>query len=382
MAITQVGTTTTAGSGSTATTVVCSKPTGTASGNLLMALVTCHNLGTVTGPSGWTEKFTAATANDFKTSLWTKVAGGSEPSTYTWTETVSGTQRFAVSMTAWTGQDSAADPIGSNYNVTQNTTTTAAQTTPSVTSTHARGRIFYMRAARVGSSTQATYTSGLTTELTDYGSTTSSISYSHAWYPSNSSFSSAGTFGGVSITASSTVTDNVMATWTVAEPIQGDFDGVQLGNVTMDFAGNTLVASGPMAMQLSGVTQDFAGVASPPSGDITMQLNSVSADFAGISDQAGGFALQLGNVTADFAGQIINGSFALQLNSVTADFAGAVNPAGDMGMQLGNVTMAFGSETVPFGEHVIRVEAESRAFRVIDEDPGLVDIPRSQVTDL
>jgi hypothetical protein len=39
----------------------------------------------------------------------------------------------------------------------------------------------------------------------------------------------------------------------------------------------------------------------------------------------------------------------------------------------------FGTETQPFGEHVIVVEAEDRAFSVIDDDPGLKPIARSAV---
>lgn len=111
---------------------------------------------------------------------------------------------------------------------------------------------------------------------------------------------------------------------------------------------------------LGNVTMDWAGTPTPPDGSISVTLNNVTMALAGTADGAG--------------------SFTLQLSSVTEAFAGSVNPSGDFSLQLSSITMTFGSETQPFGEQVLHIDAEHRAFRVIEEDPGLIQITRSEVT--
>lgn len=82
---------------SSASTLTITKPSGVVSGDLLVAFVSGTNaegFGTVpafSGPSGWTQRaefsssFTSGVGETL--SLWTKVASGSEPSNYTWTNT-------------------------------------------------------------------------------------------------------------------------------------------------------------------------------------------------------------------------------------------------------------------------------------------------------
>jgi hypothetical protein len=43
--------------------------------------------------------------------------------------------------------------------------------------------------------------------------------------------------------------------------------------------------------------------------------------------------------------------------------------------------MDFFTETVPFGANVIRIEPEKRALLAIQDDPGVIPILPSQVTD-
>lgn len=117
-----------------------------------------------------------------------------------------------------------------------------------------------------------------------------------------------------------------------------------------------------MDMALPAITMDFAGTPTPPSGTMDTTLSPISMTLAATSDTGGSASMTLG--------------------PVTMAFAGGVNPAGALAMTLSPITIAFSTETIPFGEQVIRVEAESRAFRVIDEDPGLIEISRDQVTDL
>jgi hypothetical protein len=69
------------------TTVVVSKPSGTAEGDVLIAMVSISGSNpTITPPSGWTLVVSlGATGGGVNSGVWTKVAGGSEPTTYTWT---------------------------------------------------------------------------------------------------------------------------------------------------------------------------------------------------------------------------------------------------------------------------------------------------------
>lgn len=66
-------------------TIVINKPTGTVSGDLLFSAIVSDFANISTAPSGWTliRNTSAATGNRLIT--YYKVAGGSEPSTYTWT---------------------------------------------------------------------------------------------------------------------------------------------------------------------------------------------------------------------------------------------------------------------------------------------------------
>lgn len=70
------------------TTVVVNKPSGTADGDVLVAMVSIQagSSPAITGPSGWTLVGTVAgTSSATRTGVWTKVAGASEPASYTWT---------------------------------------------------------------------------------------------------------------------------------------------------------------------------------------------------------------------------------------------------------------------------------------------------------
>lgn len=69
--------------------VVLSKPTGTVEGDVLVAFITVNwtSTPTITPPSGWTQVGTwgASGASSTHAGVWYKVAGASEPTSYTWT---------------------------------------------------------------------------------------------------------------------------------------------------------------------------------------------------------------------------------------------------------------------------------------------------------
>ncbi|MFG1794116.1 hypothetical protein [Nocardia sp. NPDC049149] len=96
------------------TPVVCNKPTGTASGDVMIAIHFTDNdtLSAMTAPAGWT----LLTSLDRGSSLehikiWTKTAGGSEASTYSWAQGPSGTTDGCVTII--TLRD--ADPSTANW---------------------------------------------------------------------------------------------------------------------------------------------------------------------------------------------------------------------------------------------------------------------------
>ncbi|HSR22529.1 MAG TPA: fibronectin type III domain-containing protein, partial [Candidatus Eisenbacteria bacterium] len=90
-----------------------SRPGGAAAGDLLLAtLEVDEDPATVTGPAGWTRLLDTVgapgTAEAFHTQVWWKLAGASEPASYTWT--VSGTPWVDIGLLAYSGV-SQASPI-------------------------------------------------------------------------------------------------------------------------------------------------------------------------------------------------------------------------------------------------------------------------------
>ena len=123
-----------------ATSLTITKPAGTADGDLLIAAVS-HNddNGTISGPSGWIQinqgTSGSSSSADIRLSVWYKVAGGSEPTSYTWTwpsgsyrEAVGGIIRYSGVDTTDPIDDSAAAIGDSNSPTAPTVTTTVADT--------------------------------------------------------------------------------------------------------------------------------------------------------------------------------------------------------------------------------------------------------------
>jgi hypothetical protein len=113
--------------------LILTKPSGVVSGDLMIAQVARRSTATLTVPSGWTlirsDSDTDVTQN---LSTYYKVAGGSEPSTYTWTWLGSGSLS-AGGITAYTGQH--ATPIDASSGAVINTDT-KVMAAPTITTTH------------------------------------------------------------------------------------------------------------------------------------------------------------------------------------------------------------------------------------------------------
>lgn len=120
--------------GSGTTSRACNKPTGVASGDVLVAHVTNFSAGAgfaSTGPAGWTKQIGLVYDGNFDiTEIWTLVAGASEPASYTWTGW--GPTDYAdLSIDAYTGADNTT-PVDVAAAGQTNATSTSP-TSPSVT---------------------------------------------------------------------------------------------------------------------------------------------------------------------------------------------------------------------------------------------------------
>ncbi len=117
------------------TSLKMAKPAGAVQSDLLLAAITITGNTSITPPSGWTSTQRNVTAsNEIATEIWYKVAGGSEPSSYTWSWT--GAQQASGAIAAYSGVDSAS-PVntdGGQAN-TSGTTITAPAVSPTALGT-------------------------------------------------------------------------------------------------------------------------------------------------------------------------------------------------------------------------------------------------------
>lgn len=71
---------------SSGTVITVSKPTGTAEGDMLIAMMSATAGGaSITPPAGWTAVGEGGTASSTRTAVWYRVAGASEPASYNFT---------------------------------------------------------------------------------------------------------------------------------------------------------------------------------------------------------------------------------------------------------------------------------------------------------
>lgn len=106
-----------------------SKPTGTQSGDFMLAYFFHHSSGeTLTGPSGWTE-LTSDNASTNSGAVFYYTAGGSEPATYAFSSTSSANNGAAI-LTFRNGTG-AVDVFG-NFGVNTSTSVTVPTITPTV----------------------------------------------------------------------------------------------------------------------------------------------------------------------------------------------------------------------------------------------------------
>lgn len=137
-----------------AETVTLSKPTGTASGDMLVAAVFTRSDITITPPTGFTQRMLNTHA-DGSFGIYTKMAGGSEPASYDFD--LDAYERFTAIMLAYQNAP-ALDVAGTDTIDKENTTTIIAD---SITST-GLGTLIGFFAVRSGGESVSSGPSGMT----------------------------------------------------------------------------------------------------------------------------------------------------------------------------------------------------------------------------
>lgn len=212
MAISQVGSATTATDDGSTGSITITKPTGVASGHVLIVTL-ASNLNGYTVPSGFTQFMVSTdtdTPNSFRSYMYYKVCGGSEPASYTFDKTSGGDGAPVIGvMSAWSGVDTTTGPIAHTSYVGGGSSGEPANPATSFTQT-APGRVLFCRNVRSTTAlpTFSTGTSGWSElgEAADFSGGT--VRYGCSMYAKTSDTSS-GSQTEPGVTCSTTETDNV-----------------------------------------------------------------------------------------------------------------------------------------------------------------------------
>ena len=231
MTISHVNTQT--GTQANASSVSATKPTGTASGDLLIGIFTC-NAQNATAPSGWAQ-IHDKTIETFRCQIFYKVAGGSEPSSYAFS--VPDVAPLVLSISAFRNCDPTT-PIDTEVLWETALTHTEPYTTLGA-SGGTQGRVLHVRTVRYVGSTVPTFTAGSGTELADVGVFSGgSVCYSIGFYMATSEYFTSGSQSGLAITTSQSESQNEIISWGIrALSVPGAME-VDLPLPTMTVDGN------------------------------------------------------------------------------------------------------------------------------------------------
>ena len=153
-------------SGGSGTFMSPTKPTGTASGHVLLAEVVYTGSPTVTEPAGWT-LITTHAATGLTAKYYYRLAGGSEPSAYTWNFSTS--TNAAIVVAAYSGCNAAHYIDG--YNVDHTNSGTAMTAPGNVYPYSTAGMLVFLGAT---ANVRATPPSGMT-ERADLGTVSAGV---------------------------------------------------------------------------------------------------------------------------------------------------------------------------------------------------------------
>lgn len=125
-----------ASAGATVSTITQNKPTGVVSGDVMLAWIYVDTNGTISAaPSGWTQldsQASATTGQTYNMYVYYKVAGASEPTSYSWT--ASSPQYCEIALVAFSGVDTTT-PIDAHG--IRDAGSTASLVTPTITTSAA-----------------------------------------------------------------------------------------------------------------------------------------------------------------------------------------------------------------------------------------------------
>jgi hypothetical protein len=361
------------GSANNTSSCTINKPAGVVANDVLVAFMET-GAADISTPSGWTLIDSFQTGSSSMTSnIYYKVVTGSEGSSFSFTDNGGDLAPLCGAIVAYRGCDVSGSPI--DVQADADGGTSDPRTGPSVTTTAASARLLYFRAGKTSSvGSEGTWSVSGTTMRQRFSNRGNSTQYYCEIHDDNADVT-AGLHTGKSFNGSLTLTgsiDRTIALKALAEPASGDVTAT-LPSVTSSFAATRVMPDGPITATLPSVSASFDGLAAPPSGPMDATLPGVSSSLSGVADGAGTVSVTLPSVSSSLAGEIIHGSLSATLPGVTTALAGGVEPIGGITATLPFLSaVEFTVETQPFGAHVIHVEHESRAFRVTDEDEGLI----------
>lgn len=343
---------------STNNTSTCniSKPSGTTAGDVMLVYLESGNNASFSYPSGWREVANYKNSSASMTSgIAYKVATGSEGSSYSFGDSQGGLTPLCGMILTYRGvavEDPISDPVNAHAESDTGTSGTSAVAAPDATST-ADGWYVWFRAGKISTnpppSNSFNVSGGTARQATSNRG--GSTAYFVGSADSNGSLST-GSHSGATFTRSGTGTFSGSIARTIVlkqagDPVDGDFDDVGLGGITLDADGEVHNDSTVLA-QLGPLSAEFDGEHFPPG--------------------VGQVGVALGSVGVELEANSTGGPAAFQLAPAEVAVEGSVNPIGSLGIQLAAVQVGLGSETRVFGKNVITVELEKRAFRITQDE--------------
>lgn len=355
------------------TALVINKPSGVATGDLLIAFVTFNGAPTITPPSGWTQVGSTVTDgfSACRSQCWRRIADGSEGADFTWSRNASGDGAGGIARI--TGFDSTT-PV--NASASNSETSGTAPTAPTVTTTvndclilHYCGGdspsndttvpgpdtpVWYAESATnattcLGSTTQPTAGATGTADFTLAAANQSTL-YTVAIAP----VAASGSVGTLSLT---------LGAATVSADATSGTPGTALGSATPTLGAVTVSADAS-----AGTPAASVGAASATLGSVTLAgvadvegpppaVGTVSATLAGIGISASGVASAPGGSSA-----ALSSTLAAATLSGAATAAAPGNASAGLSVTLGNVTLS--ADAGSGGSSMPVPQKPANAFRI------------------
>lgn len=346
------------GVSSNTSTITINKPASVVAGDLMVAFIEMGTADMTTVPSGWTllNRLNVASSN-MTSEIYYRFVTGSEGASFTWVDDSANTTPACGAILAYRGVDPNV-PFDDQQNGGDDGTTPADPDTGPTLTTTSTTWVLYFRAGKTATVASEGTFSGTGTMRQRFSNRGGSTQYFCEVWDSNANVA-AGSPAGKSLDASHTLTGSIVRTLAITMEAEGSF-AASLAPVTAVFAATREIPAGSIGSTLAPVTFDGVGLGQPPSGTVDASLAPV---------------------TSSMAGTATGGPMAAAISPVAAALAGSVNPIGSISSSIAPVTVQLVAETRPIGEHIIKVEADHRAFRVPKDDGPLIPIKRSQVTD-